>query len=51
MAQRIDVPGLYADALKALPETIGGQPPLPASGGLPGYLQSAQRRRPASDHK
>jgi hypothetical protein len=30
MRQRLDVPGLYADALKALPETIDGQPPSPA---------------------
>jgi hypothetical protein len=29
MRQRIDLPGLYADALKALPDTIDGQPPLP----------------------
>jgi hypothetical protein len=29
MAQKLDVPGLYADALYALPETIDGVPPLP----------------------
>lgn len=29
MQQRIDLPGLYADALKALPEAMDGQPPLP----------------------
>lgn len=29
MRQRLDVAGLYADALKALPGTIDGQPPLP----------------------
>jgi hypothetical protein len=29
MAQKIDVRGLYADALYAMPETIDGQPPLP----------------------
>jgi hypothetical protein len=29
MRQRIDVAGLYADALAAMPETIDGQPPLP----------------------
>jgi len=28
MRQRINLPGLYADALKALPEAIDGQPPL-----------------------
>jgi hypothetical protein len=29
MAQKLDVPGLYADALQALPDTIDGTPPLP----------------------
>jgi hypothetical protein len=29
MAQKLDIPGLYADALYALPETIDGAPPLP----------------------
>ncbi|MEA2775652.1 MAG: hypothetical protein QOF90_1058 [Acetobacteraceae bacterium] len=29
MRQRLDVAGLYADALAAMPETIDGQPPLP----------------------
>ena len=29
MAQKLDIPGLYADALYALPETIDGVPPLP----------------------
>jgi hypothetical protein len=29
MRQRIDVAGLYADALAAMPETIDDQPPLP----------------------
>jgi hypothetical protein len=29
MRQRVDVPGLYADALRALPDTIDGQTPLP----------------------
>lgn len=31
MAQKIDVPGLYADALYAMPDTIDGQSPLPVS--------------------
>jgi Domain of unknown function DUF29 len=31
MRQRIDVTGLYADALAAMPETIDGQSPLPMS--------------------
>jgi hypothetical protein len=29
MQRRVDVPGLYADALAALPETIDGQLPVP----------------------
>jgi len=29
MRQRIDVAGLYADALAAMPETVDGVPPLP----------------------
>jgi uncharacterized protein DUF29 len=29
MAQKLDIPGLYADALYALPETIDSVPPLP----------------------
>jgi Domain of unknown function DUF29 len=29
MRQRIDVPGIYARALRAMPETIDGQGPLP----------------------
>jgi len=29
MAQQIDLPGLYVDALYAMPETIDGVPPLP----------------------
>lgn len=29
MAQKLDVGGLYADALYALPEAVDGQPPLP----------------------
>ena len=28
MARKIDLPGLYADALQALPDTIDGAPPL-----------------------
>jgi hypothetical protein len=30
MRQKIDVAALYADALAAMPETMDGQPPLPA---------------------
>jgi hypothetical protein len=29
MRQRIDIAGLYADALAAMPETVDGVPPLP----------------------
>jgi Domain of unknown function DUF29 len=32
MRQRIDIPGLYRQALRALPETQDGQPALPAPG-------------------
>ena len=35
MAQKLDIPGLYADALYALPETIGGIPPLPVPATCP----------------
>ena len=35
MRQRIDVAGLYADALRAVPETIDGQPPLPVPAACP----------------
>jgi hypothetical protein len=35
MAQKIDVPGLYADALYAMPETIDGQSPLPVRPACP----------------
>ena len=29
MRQKIDLAGIYADALKALPEQMDGQPPQP----------------------
>jgi hypothetical protein len=35
MRQRIDVPGLYADAMRALPESLDGVPPLPIQGEIP----------------
>jgi hypothetical protein len=35
MRQRIDVARLYAKALRVLPDTIGGQPPLPVPGDCP----------------
>jgi hypothetical protein len=35
MRQKIDLAGLYADALAAMPETIDGQPPLPVPGVCP----------------
>ena len=31
MRQNIDLAGIYADALKALPDTMDGQPPQPVS--------------------
>ncbi len=36
--QKIDLAGLYADALSALPETIDGQPPLPVPPACPATL-------------
>ncbi len=35
MQQRIDVAGLYADALASLPETMDGAPPLPIQSEVP----------------
>lgn len=35
MRQKLDVPGIYADALSALPDTMDGQPPLPVPGVCP----------------
>ena len=35
MRQKIDVPGLYADALAALPDSLDGQAPLPVSPSCP----------------
>ena len=35
MAQRIDVPALYRRALRRMPETIDGQPPLPVPESCP----------------
>jgi hypothetical protein len=35
MRQRIDVADLYADALRTLPETLDGLPPLPIQSGMP----------------
>ena len=31
MRQKIDLPGIYADALKALPASMDGQPPQPVA--------------------
>jgi hypothetical protein len=39
MRQRIDVPRLYSKALRALPDTVGGQPPLPVPGACPLTLE------------
>ena len=35
MRQKIDVAGLYADALKALPETMDGHTPMPMQTACP----------------
>jgi hypothetical protein len=35
MRQKIDVAGLYADALAAMPDTVDGQPPLPIEHEIP----------------
>jgi hypothetical protein len=35
MRQRLDVPGLYVDALRAVPATMDGQAPLPVSATCP----------------
>ena len=40
MRQRIDLAGLYADALAGLPETIDGQPPLPVPAECPVTLDA-----------
>lgn len=40
MAQKIDLPALYADALQAMPDTIHGTPPLPVSDVCPWTLDA-----------
>lgn len=35
MREKIDVAGLYQDALRAMPETVDGQPPLPVPATCP----------------
>ena len=35
MRQKIDLPGIYADALKALPASMDGQPPQPVAQACP----------------
>jgi hypothetical protein len=39
MREKIDVATLYAKALRAMPETIDGQPPLPVPGVCPVTLE------------
>ena len=39
MAQKIDLPGLYADALQAMPDTIDGAPPGPVPDVCPWTLE------------
>jgi Domain of unknown function DUF29 len=38
MRQRLDIAGLYADALHAMPDTMDGQPPLPVPQDCPATL-------------
>jgi hypothetical protein len=38
MQQKIDLPGIYADALQAMPDTIDGLPPLPVDTNCPWTL-------------
>jgi Domain of unknown function DUF29 len=38
MRQRVDLAGIYIDALRGLPETIDGQPPLPVPETCPATL-------------
>ena len=40
MARKIDLPGLYSDALQALPDTIDGTPPLPVDMVCPWTLEA-----------
>jgi hypothetical protein len=47
MRQRIDVPGLYADALDALPETLDDPPSLPLPGNCPVTLDELMQDPPA----
>ena len=35
MRQKVDLAGLYADALQAMPDTVDGQPPLPVPTACP----------------
>jgi hypothetical protein len=39
MRQKVDLAGIYADALDALPETLDGQPPLPVPEQCPVTLE------------
>lgn len=39
LRQRIDLAGVYADAIRGLPETIDGQPPLPVPESCPVTLE------------
>lgn len=42
--QKLDVPGIYADTLSAVPDTLDGQQPLPVVQGLSGYAGRAGKR-------
>jgi hypothetical protein len=45
MRQKIDLPGLYADALAALPDTLDDQAPMPALSSCPFILDEWQQRK------
>jgi hypothetical protein len=49
MRQRIDVADLYADAMRALPETIDDQLPLPVPQACPVTLDELLSKEPATD--
>jgi hypothetical protein len=47
MRAKLDVPGLYADALQALPATMDGQAPLPVPEACPVTLDALLSAAPA----
>lgn len=47
MRRKLDLEGIYADALSALPETLDGRAPGPVPGACPVTLDEAIAREPA----